>query len=247
MGTQTRKRKWERDLERKRRQQLYLLIGVIAVAVLVVGVLVLTNVSFTQDQQAAAAVAADNSYADLMVGASPEGMPQLGSNDAPMTIYEYSSFGCPHCMDFHDGQFKALLTDIQAGQVRFVFVPISNQFSLAASAAVFCAQDQGKFWEMHDILFRYLGQYGNAAFTAARITAAAQGLGLDENAFNACIVADSTTTRINDANALFTALADQYSNVTGTPTLTFNGVPPEWGSGAPSIDVIRQKIAEVLG
>ncbi len=186
------------------------------------------------------------SYADLPIGTSEEGLPQLGSLDAPLTIYEYSSFGCPHCANFHGSQFEQLKADIQAGSVRLVFVPISNQFSVLASAASFCAADQGAFWEMHDILFGLLQRYGENAFSPSKIQEAAGVLGLDTGAFSACLNSADTGARIQAANDLFTALNQRYPSVTGTPTLTFNGIPPEWGSGAPAMDYIREQIAAAV-
>ncbi len=248
MSTTTRMRKAKRDLERKRKQQLYILIGIVVVAVFAFAVVILTQMNFTKDQETAAAIAESSAYDALQPSVSgEEGLPQLGSPDAPVTIHEYSSFGCGHCMNFHDDQFQVLKEDIAAGTVRFVFVPVSNQYSLAASAAAFCAEEQGRFWEMHDVLFSYLGQYGNGAYTADRINAAARALALDDNAFESCLAAEETFTRIDDANALFFALAEQDPNVTGTTTLTFNGETPEWGSGSPSSAVISQKIAEIIG
>lgn len=245
MSTTTRQRKAERDLERKRQQQIMLLVGIVVMAVLVLLVVILSTQAPTQ----APAIGADgeSAYTSLTLGTSPEGMPQLGSSTAPMTIYDYSSFGCSHCMSFHDNQFQQLKADIEAGDVRFVYVPVSNQFSLAASGAAFCAEEQGRFWEMHDILFGYLAQYANTAFVESRLYDAARTLGLDEGEFRTCLSSSRTQSRIDAANQLFYTLADQYENVTGTPTLTYNGVPPSYGSRAASYEDIRKMIDQVTG
>jgi len=177
MTTTTRQRKAQRDLERKRQQQLLLLVGIVVVAVMVVLVVILSTQAPTQ----APVISADgeSAYTNLTLGTSPEGMPQLGPSTAPMAIYDYSSFGCSHCMTFHDNQFQQLKADIEAGDVRFVYVPVSNAFSLSATGAAFCAEEQGRFWEMHDILFGYLAQYANTAFAESRLYDAARALGLD--------------------------------------------------------------------
>ncbi len=207
--------------------------------------------AFARDALQVTETALGEHYAGIERGTSEEGMPQLGSPDAPVTIHNYSSFTCPHCATFHDNQFVELLSEIRAGEVRFVFVPVSNQSSAPATAAAFCAEEQGRFWEMHDLLFSWLGQYGGSAFAQARLVQGAEGLGLDTEAFSACLNAPETQARIEEANALWFALAQAYqgqpNEVTGTPTLTFNGVPPEWGSGAPNIETIRQVIAQVSG
>ncbi len=227
----TRKRKVQRDAEQKRRQQLYILIGIVVVAVLAIFVIILITQQGVGAQQTASAIAESSTYANYTPGTSEEGLPQLGSPDAPMVIREYSSFGCPHCANFHDTQVQNILSDIAAGEVRLIYIPITNSFSMPASAAAFCAWDQGRFWEMHDILFSYLEQFGNNAFGISNLRSAAEQLGLDMDAFNACLTSADTGTRIDQANSLFAALNQQYPNVTGTPTVTFNGTPPSWGSG----------------
>ncbi len=188
-------------------------------------------------------------YAGIRRGISEEGLPMLGAPDAPLVIYEYSSFGCGHCANFHDNQFMALLDDVRAGRVTFVYVPVTDQFSAPASATALCALDQGRFWEMHDLLFVLLRQYAGSAYTQDKLAAAVAYLGLDPEAFNECMMSDDILDRLNAANALFLALANEYQGeVTGTPTLTLNGVPPEitpnHRSGAPSLDYLRNAIAE---
>jgi protein-disulfide isomerase len=248
MSSTTRQRKSEREAQRKRQQQIYLLVGIIVVAVLVLVAIVIATQSAT-DTGSLAENAADGTgpYANVEMSYSGEGLPQLGSDDAPLTIYEYSSFGCSHCANFHENQFQELLPEIAAGNVRFVMSPVSNSFSLPATEAAFCADDQGKYWEMHDALFGFLFQFGNAAFIDTRLTSAAEDLGLDVNEFSACLSSTRTQQRVDAANQLFYSLADQYPNVTGTPTLTFNGTPPEWGSGGPDMAYIREQITNASG
>ncbi|MFC1960872.1 DsbA family protein, partial [Chloroflexota bacterium] len=239
-------RKAQRDAEKKRKQQIYILVGIVIAAIIVVIGIVVVNQQGVMARQTAATVAEGGAYQDILMSTSAEGMPQLGEDDAPMTIHEYSSFGCPHCASFHDDQFQELLDDVRAGDVRIVFVPVTNSFSQEASKAGFCAEEQGKFWEMHDVLFNYLSQFGNAAFQVARLRDGATALGLDVNAFEACLAADATFERMNVANGMFQAVTEEYGNVTGTPTITFNGVPPEMGSGGPPMTYIDQQIAAVL-
>lgn len=246
MSSTIRKRKAERDMAKKRQQQIIMLVGIIIVAVVVLLVIVLINQSPTQTP--VIALDDESAYDVYQPSLSADGMPQLGSEDAPVTIYEYLSYGCGHCANFHSDQFKEILNYVEDGTVRFVTVPVSNNFSALASAAAFCAYDQGRFYEMEDILFGYLEQYGGNAFTRSRIMDAASALSLDEDVFSDCLNASATQNKIEGANALFFALADRYPNtVTGTPTLTFNGEPPEFGSGAAPMDYIRQRIDELAG
>ena len=244
MSSKTRQRKAQRELQRKRQQQMYIVIGIVIVAIVAVVLVAFSSQPLAGPVDAALA----NRYEGIERGVTDEGFPVLGSPDAPVEIAEYSAFTCPHCADFHDNQFAQLLDDIRAGQVRFVYVPVNlSQGTVPATAAGFCAAEQGRFWEMHDALFGWLRQYGGAAYAQARLIAGAQELGMDTDAFSACLNSEETRQKMDAADTAFRDLIQQYEQVTGTPTLTFNGEPPEFGSGGPSIDYIRQRIAELSG
>lgn len=189
----------------------------------------------------------DFPYAELPTSITEDGFPQIGFDDAPLTVHIYESFGCGHCANFSSDQFIQMLPEAEAGNVRMIFVPVTNQFSVAASAAAYCAMDQGYFWEAHDLLFGFLRDYGQDAFPVERIVLMAEDLGLDMETFETCLYAEDTYTRLDDANAIFYSLTEENEAVTGTPTITFNGVVPEWGSGAPPWDYIEAQIAQALG
>lgn len=248
MTAETRQRKAARDLERRRKQQLYLLIAIVAVAVIALGVIVLTTQQLTQSAQQAAQIAESETYAGIERSVTEDGMFALGNPDAPLTIAEYSSFSCGHCLGFHDNQFPQLLEYIRDGSVYFVYVPVAfDQYAAAATVAAYCAGQQDRFWEMHDILFGYFAEFSINGYTRGRFDAAANALGLDQAAFDTCLESSEASNWMSASTDLLRQLAQEYPEVTGTPTLTFNGVPPEWGSGAPPMDFIRQKIAEAAG
>ncbi|MDQ3098567.1 MAG: DsbA family protein [bacterium] len=80
-----------------------------------------------------------------------------GDKNAPITIVEYSDFECPYCGRFYEDTYKQLDTEyIKTGKVKIVFkdfpLSIHAQAPKAAEAGR-CAEEQGKFWEMHDKLF----------------------------------------------------------------------------------------------
>jgi protein-disulfide isomerase len=139
----------------------------------------------------------------------------LGPADAPVTIVEFSDFQCPYC-----GRFAPALKNTlrkYPTQVRLVFrnLPLASlhaQAVKAAEAAV-CARDQGKFWEMHDLLFAEQKSLGVDALKEK-----ATRLGLDSKTFDDCL--DSGKSE----NAIKTdmAAADQLG-ITGTPTSFVNG------------------------
>jgi protein-disulfide isomerase len=79
----------------------------------------------------------------------------LGPPNAPVTVVEYGDFECPNCKQAAPA-VKVLL-DTFAGRIRFAYrhFPLEqpHPHALPAAEAAECAGAQGKFWEMHDLLF----------------------------------------------------------------------------------------------
>ena len=111
----------------------------------------------------------------------------LGDPDAPVELVEYADFECPACrmewiLTVHDVKQRLVST----GQVRFVFrdFPLNMHVnSRPAHHAAACADEQGKFWQMHDQMF---GDQKNLADDGLR-TIAARIEDLDTEAFDACL------------------------------------------------------------
>ncbi len=125
------------------------------------------------------------------------GAPTLGRADAPVTIVEFSDFECPFCQRFFSSTLPEIKRDyVDTGKVRYVFLdfPLEQIHFKArkAAEAAHCAAEQGKFWEMHDILFAQsgnldVGQYGNFA----------KKLGLEAFAFDLCLGSGKQSAKIN--------------------------------------------------
>jgi protein-disulfide isomerase len=112
------------------------------------------------------------------------GNPSRGPADAPITIVEFSDFQCPYCSRALEPLKK--IEESYAGKVRLVYrdfplVQIHPNAARAAEAAA-CADDQGKFWAMHDSLFAHQDK-----LEAADIKTRAAELGLDTAAFDKCL------------------------------------------------------------
>jgi hypothetical protein len=92
--------------------------------------------------------------------------PSLGPADAPVTIIEFSDFGCGFCGRFAN-ETLPLILQAYPQQVRYVYrdypVPIS-QFSQEAARAAECADNQGKFWDMHTLLFNNQRNFSREGF-----------------------------------------------------------------------------------
>lgn len=83
--------------------------------------------------------------------------PSIGSENAPLTIVEFSDFECPYCKRFHDETFPALKREfIDTGLVRFIHKHLPLPFhenALAAAKAAYCSQEQDKYWNTYHALF----------------------------------------------------------------------------------------------
>lgn len=88
-------------------------------------------------------------------------LPQLGEKNAKVTIVEFSDLECPYCRRFFLDTFPQLKKEyIDTGKVAFYFrhFPLSfHPLALPLANAAECANDQGKFWEMHDKIYNQQG------------------------------------------------------------------------------------------
>lgn len=213
MAQRSRARREEREKQKRRNQQMTILAVVGGVAILIFILFVVSN-------QPAEAPIPENlgaAYSEIEQSFNEKGYPVLGNPDADVKVVEYSSFGCPGCAQFHEQVLPQVLERVRQGNVSFTYVPIittgSGNVDGAARTAL-CAGEQGKFWEMHDILFSWHLQFANAAFSQNRILAGVEALGLDRDAFNACF----NSQRIL---AVIEAAADE--GIASTPTIQVNG------------------------
>ncbi len=153
-----------------------------------------------------------------------EADPARGPADAPVTIVEFGDFECPYC-----ARLATMLERLQRrheGKVRVVFKlrPLeSHAHAREAALAALCAAEQGRFWELHDLLYADGGKLDDDA-----IHRAVEDAGLDADAYAACRASDRPGTRLD---ALL-AQAGQL-DVRGTPVLYVNGIliagMPDWG------------------
>lgn len=104
----------------------------------------------------------------------------LGPNDAPVTLLEYGDYECPYSRKGY--RFAQMLLRHREGHIRFIFrnYPLRKihphaQFCAEAALA---AGDQGKFWEMHDLLFD-----NNRELSKKKIDRFAEQIELDMNRF----------------------------------------------------------------
>jgi protein-disulfide isomerase len=163
-----------------------------------------------------------------------DGKPSLGSDNAPVTIVEFSDFQCPYCRQAQ-GALKQLMAAYE-GKVKLVFrdFPLRSihpQAQKAAEAAQ-CAAEQQKFWSYHDKLFAASG------LQMDELKKFAQELGLNLEQFTACLDSSKYASGI-DADMR----AGQNAGVNATPTFFVNGYPL---SGAASFERFKELVDAAL-
>jgi protein-disulfide isomerase len=155
----------------------------------------------------------------------------IGPADAPVTLEEFGDFQCPPC-----GLLHPVLKDMEkefGSQLRVIFrhFPLAqaHPHAIPAARAAEAAGMQGKFWEMHDLIFENQQTWKTAFDARPTFEGYAVKLGLDIGKFRRDVTSSAVDQRIaldgRRANAL---------GVTGTPTVFMNGrevpfesLPPE--------------------
>ncbi len=165
-----------------------------------------------------AAAAADVSEKAEAVPVVTAGDKFLGEADAPVTIVEYFSLGCPHCKNFHEAILPQLKADyIDTGKARLVFrdFPLDN-VAFAAAMLTRCVNDLAYF-AMVDTLFEQQEAW-HVQNGVEQVKTIAKGAGMDDAAFNACLNDQARKDRIL---ALQQEAADKLK-VNSTPTFFIN-------------------------
>jgi protein-disulfide isomerase len=148
--------------------------------------------------------------------------PSLGRKDAPITLVEFSDFQCPYCQ-----RMAPVLKEVSqkyGDKVRIVYrqypIPSLHPFALKAAEASLCANDQGKFWEIHDAMFQ-----DQQKLSVTDLKATAGRLGMDQKKFNACLDSGKYAEQVqNDSKEAI------KSGVSGTPAVFVNGIVVDGGS-----------------
>jgi protein-disulfide isomerase len=150
----------------------------------------------------------------FIAGVSPEDDPAQGPADAKVTIVEFSDFQCPACKQAHY-KMPALL-EKYGDKIKFVYrdFPLlgKHEDALPAAVAASCAGDQGKYWEMHDMLFKA------PSLKESDFKSFAGNLKLDADKFSACLKEPA-----RDAEVRKDLEDGRAYGVNSTPTFYVNG------------------------
>jgi protein-disulfide isomerase len=136
----------------------------------------------------------DKNQPKIPIKISVDDDPIIGSPNAPITIIEFSDFQCPFCARFHIQTLPIIMNEyVNDGKVKLVFrdFPIQSihQNAIPASIAAECANEQGKFKEMHDILFEKQNEWSkkNTDNVIILFNQYASEFGLEEEKFDSCL------------------------------------------------------------
>ncbi len=153
--------------------------------------------------------------------------PSRGNAAAKVTLVEVSDYHCPFCRRQNLQTMPQLLAEyVNSGKVKYVFIdyPIAQLHpdAFKSHEAAACAGDQGKYWQMHDLLFT------NApARDASQLTANAGMLGVDTRKFEACLNDGNGGPHAATIRASIARM--QQLGVDGTP-LVLIGLTPQPGT-----------------
>lgn len=144
-----------------------------------------------------------------------EGGHSKGNLEGKVEVVEFSDFQCPAC-GFAFTQLKRIIPEYQ-DRVKFTFrhMPLSNihPYAQKAGEASECAADQGKFWEMHDVMFERQDR-----LTIADLKGYALELGLDITEFGQCLDSGKYASKVASDFAYGASIG-----VSSTPTFFVNG------------------------
>ncbi|MBX6326752.1 MAG: thioredoxin domain-containing protein [Chthoniobacterales bacterium] len=146
-----------------------------------------------------------------------------GNPNAPVTLEEYGDYQCPPCGMF--AVFADELVKEYEPRLRIIFrnFPLSiHQHAREAAQAAEAAALQGRFWEMHDILYREQSTWSNAANARELFESYAEKIGLNVDQFRKDIDSEPVRARVDSDRARGDSLGIQT-----TPTLFINNRPLE--------------------
>lgn len=118
------------------------------------------------------------------------GSPILGNLNAPITILEWGDYQCTFCYKFHQNTLDIINEDfIKTGKVKLVFkdFPLNGPDSFLAAQAAYCAQDQEKYWQYHDELYKNWGGERTGWITRNSLEKFANTVNLNLDEFNKCL------------------------------------------------------------
>jgi protein-disulfide isomerase len=148
--------------------------------------------------------------------------PTLGKAGAPVQVVEFSDFQCPFCRRFYPSVHEVAKNYGDKVEVIYRQFPIPSLHpnAIKAAEASLCARDQGKFWELHDMMFAE-----QETITVSDLKQKAVRLGMNGSEFNKCLDTGKYTEEVqNDMKE------GTRAGITGTPAVFVNGIEVPGGA-----------------
>ena len=128
------------------------------------------------------------------------GSPILGQSNARITILEFGDYQCTYCYKFHESTLKTIEEKyINTGKVKLVFkdFPLNGADSVLAAEAVYCANDQGMYWQFHDEVYKNWAGERTGWISRESLNIFANTVGLNQEKFNACLDNSTHNDKVN--------------------------------------------------
>jgi len=167
------------------------------------------------------------------------GSPILGDPNAKITIVEFGDYQCTYCHLFHENTKDAILQQyVQTGKINFVFrdFPLNGPNSVFAAEGAYCADDQGKYWQYHDELYKNWAGENTGWVNQTALDTFATTVGLDLSTFDKCLSDKKYEQKVLD-NQKF----GQNIGIDATPSfIIFGGKGIQKIVGAQPLSVFKQ-------
>jgi protein-disulfide isomerase len=219
-------KKEEYRLKRKtaeKRKNILIIVGIVVLVAAIAGVIIYGQI---------------NSHVNVIT-ITPKDYPQvdhnsMGDPNALVKVDIYSDFQCPYCKKLAEEVEPTIVEKyVSTGKVYMTYHPyrLIGPESDNAAAAAYCAGDQGKYWQYHDLLFANWTAENVGDFSSKKVKAYAASLGLDTAVFNQCYDSGKYTSQLAKDQAAGDAIPLQF-----TPSVFINGKLDENGDYLNSIE-----------
>lgn len=200
-----RQKRKHQSVQQQSQQALWFILGLAGIAVILL--ILIGMMSRSQEVKTA----------DVSLQGIPVSGKTIGYPDAPVEVWDFSDFHCPHCREFAFGPEQQLIQEyVKTGKVKFTFRHFIVVDSYLPANASECANEQGQFWAYHNYLYKK--QETDAPFSKEELKQYARDLGLNTKAFDACV----------DSGKYMNVVLKETDEgrglgVMGTPTIFVNG------------------------
>ena len=165
--------------------------------------------------------------------------PRIGTSTAPITIVEFGDYQCTFCYKFHTNSLDSIKKEyIDTGKASLVFIdfPLNGPDSVLAAEATHCANDQNKFWPMHDMIYQNWQGERTGWVNRESLKEFASSIGIDVKSMDTCLESGKYRQQVLD-----TYNYGQSLEISGTPSflvISSNGVSKIVGNQP--LDVFRK-------